>query len=106
MHLQPREELVGVLVLVHVDGLAVVVLERLPEAAGVEAGGAAQSQVCEDDLAASGAVWSGQAGASVSRVNQGPERAEYQSVQDTNGGAVLHPIWFVQPGQSTPFPRQ
>jgi len=48
--LQPREELVRVLVLAHVDGLAVVVLERAPEALRAEVVLVAQRERAEHRL--------------------------------------------------------
>ena len=50
LDLEAGEELVGVLVLAHVDGLAVIVLECLPEAARPVEMLMAERQVDEDCL--------------------------------------------------------
>ena len=51
-HLEPREELIGVLVLAHIGGFPVVVLERLPEALGHKVWPVAQRQVAKGSLTA------------------------------------------------------
>ena len=55
IHLQPGEELVGVLVLSHIHGLPVVVLEGIPELLRPVARAAAEEEVREHGLQANDA---------------------------------------------------
>ena len=50
IHLQPRQELLRILMLPDIDGLAIVVLEGMPDADWLECLLAAQCQVCECGL--------------------------------------------------------